>query len=482
MHEINPNQSPVYLNAGLFYFILIFNQVKHSFLIFQLIVAMSIMFSSCSSRKLPEEIQLTNDLSYNHDLDNNDNFSPDDQWLVYDTRTLEGGIGACPKIERVNVLTGEKKVLYELPQNKSYGPGVGAVSYGHTENKVVFIHGLLNITEENPYQQWRRTGVIIDDSNPGIPIFMDSRNVSTPFIPGALRGGTHRHEWSRDGRWIGYTYNDAIMKQLEDSTGETYNLRTIGVSKEIKAPLVDTSANGANIAGEWFSALVVKVVADPVPGSDEISRAAGDSWVGVSGYKTRDGSIQRARGFIGTVKNKKGEDVDEVFIVDIPDDITTPGPDGPLEGTTTSMPFRPKGAVQKRLTFTATTANPGCTGIVRSSADGSKLAFLSSDEHGIQQIFTIAPTGGVAAQQSFHSSDVQSGVRWHPNGNKICYVWEDRLIIKKLATEDFTAVTTNTENPPTDLVWSHDGKSIAYNRLAKSESGESTKQIFILKL
>ena len=74
MHEINPNQSPVYLNAGLFYFILIFNQVKHSFLIFQLIVAMSIMFSSCSSRKLPEEIQLTNDLSYNHDLDNNDNF------------------------------------------------------------------------------------------------------------------------------------------------------------------------------------------------------------------------------------------------------------------------------------------------------------------------------------------------------------------------------------------------------------------------
>lgn len=107
----------------------------------------------CQSAEFLQEIQLTMDTSYNHDLDNNDNFSPDDHWLVYDTRTESGGIGACGKIEKVNVQTGEKVVLYELPQNKAYGPGIGAVSYSHTDNKVIFIHGLMNATKERPYQQ-----------------------------------------------------------------------------------------------------------------------------------------------------------------------------------------------------------------------------------------------------------------------------------------------------------------------------------------
>ena len=40
------------------------------------------------------ERQLTHDFSRNHELDNNDNFSPDDRFLVFDTRTVAGGIGA----------------------------------------------------------------------------------------------------------------------------------------------------------------------------------------------------------------------------------------------------------------------------------------------------------------------------------------------------------------------------------------------------
>ena len=432
--------------------------------------------------KYPEEIQLTNDLSYNHDLDNNDNFSPDDQWLVYDVRTEEGGIGACPRIEKVHIKTGEKVILYELKQNQSYGPGVGAVSYSHTENKVVFIHGLLNITEENPYQQWRRSGVIIDDANPSVPIFMDSRDITYPYTPGALRGGTHRHEWSRDGGWIGYTYNDAVLKHLEDSTGDIYNLRTIGVSKNIAPVKISEDPLGEDINGTWTSAIVVNVVAKPTPGSDEISRAAGDSWVGIAGYKKPDGSIQRARGFIGTVKNNKGEYIDEIFIVDIPDDITKVGENGPLEGTKTTMPAPPFGAQQRRLTFTANSNNPGCIGIVRSSSDGKHLGFRAYDENGIVQIFTISPLGGQPIQQSFHKSDVQSGVRWHPDGKKVCYIWNSSIIVKELGSEKFERLTQSTENPPADCVWSHDGKTIAFNRHVPDESGKMTKQIFVIKL
>lgn len=437
---------------------------------------------ACEPSKFTEEIQLTKDSSYNHDLDNNDNFSPDDQWLVYDTRTEAGGIGACNRIEKVNIHTGEKVVLYELPQNKSYGPGVGATSYSHTKKQAVFIHGLMSVTEENPYQQWRRTGVIVDDKNPGTPIFMDARDITDPFTPGALRGGTHRHEWSGDGNWIGYTYNDAIMKQLEDSTREIYNLRTIGVSKNIGPVKVDEDPDGENISGEWFSALVVKVVPNPIPGSDEISRAAGDSWVGTAGYQDKNGERQMARGFIGSVKNSNARYVDEVFIVDIPDDITIPGDSGRLEGTLTTMPAPPMGATQRRLTYTAESRYPGCVGIVRSAPDGSMLAYRAKDKNGIQQVFTISPTGGDPAQQTFHESDVQSGVRWHPDGKRFCYIWNNSLIIKGTGNQSFTILTEKSSNPPTDPVISHDGKMIAYNRMVMEDSGNQTKQIFVIHI
>ena len=437
---------------------------------------------ACNKEKFAEEIRITHDLTYNHDLDNNDNFSPDDLWLVYDTRTEEGGIGACSRIEKVNIKTGEKVILYKLKQNQSYGPGVGAVSYSHTDNKVVFIHGLLNITSENPYQQWRRSGVIINDAEPGVPVFMDSRDVTYPYTQGALRGGTHRHEWSRDGGWIGYTYNDAIMKHLEDSTGELHNLRTIGVSKSSRPIKVDEDKAGENINGTWYSTLVVKVVPNPTPGTDEISRAAGDSWVGTSGYKKLDGSVQRARGFIGTIKNSQGEKVDEVFIVDIPEDITKTGTNGPLEGTSTEMPAPPQGASQRRLTYTADSNFPGCTGIVRTSFDGQHMTFQAFDKNGIRQIFTISPLGGEPIQQSFHETDVQSGVRWHPDRQTFCYVWNNSIVIKRLGMDNFTILTQPTDDPPTDLVWSHDGKTIAFNRSVKDPSGNASKQIFIIKL
>ena len=272
------------------------------------------------------------------------------------------------------------------------------------------------------------------------------------------------------------------MKHLEDSTGTIYNLRTIGVSRETPPLKVDDDPAGENINGSWTSALVVKVVPNPLPGTDEISRAAGDSWVGTSGYRREDGTWQRARGFIGTVKNKRGIAVDEVFIVDIPEDLSQSGDCGPLEGTKTSMPAPPHGASQRRLTHSAETRHPGCTGVVRSSSDGKYMAFQAFDQHGIRQIFTISPNGGDAVQQSFHSSDVQSGVRWHPGGTKFCYVWNNCIVIRDLNSADFKAMTRPAGAPPTDLVWSHDGHKIAYNRLMSDGKGNETKQIFIIEI
>ncbi|GAB3169521.1 DUF3748 domain-containing protein [Telluribacter humicola] len=435
---------------------------------------------------LPQEIQVTHDLKYHHDLDNNDNFSPDDQWLVYDTRTSQGGIAESATIEKVHIKTGDKKVLYHIPHNKPWGPGAGAVSYHPTRNAVVFIHGLQNATEQNPYQQWRRTGAMIDEEHGPSPVFIDARDVTPPFTPGALRGGTHRHEWSGDGQWIGFTYNDAIMKTIEDQTGNKVNLRTIGVSKKLRPVQVTYDKAGENVPGIWYSVLVVRVVPNPKPGSDEISYAAGDSWIGTNGYVKADGTQQMARAFIGTVKDKDNNDINEVFVVDIPSQIDQPGEWGPLEGTSTGFPMPPKGAVQRRLTYTADTAHPGTIGIVRSSPDGSRLAYLAKDSRGVKQIFLISPLAGTPIQLTEHESDVEGSVRWHPVGQSVTYVWDGSLMLCKIGGGPFTErsrrLTLPTTPAPLNPVWSHDGRTLAYNRDIKdSQTGASTRQIFYIR-
>ncbi|MEI6676961.1 MAG: DUF3748 domain-containing protein [Mariniphaga sp.] len=454
---------------------------------YKLLLGILILGSCTSPAVYLKEVQLTKDSSKHHDMDNNDNFSPDGKWLAYDTRTGVGGIGGSPSVERVNVETGEIQILFGVPDNHDYGPGAGAVSYHPIENKVIFIHGLPVCTEKNPYQQWRRTGVIVDDSQPNIPILMDARDVTYPFTPGALRGGTHRHEWSRDGKWVGYTYNDAIMKKLEDSTGVKWNLRTIAVSNQNHKVLVDKDEAGENVGGTFYSAVVVRVVPNPAPGSDEISNAASDSWIGASGYKKQDGSIQVARAFLGKVNDKNGKPVDDLFVVDIPDSLNVPGEYGPLEGTLTSFPMPPKGTVQRRLTFTADSKFPGCSGVVRSSADGSKISYVCRDKNGVQQIFLIAPAGGAPVQITDHISDVQGGCRWSESNHSIAYIWDNSVILCEISNQPFAKrfqrLTPRTTEAPSNLVWFRDGNTMAFNRLIQAEGkNDQKKQIFVIKL
>lgn len=448
-----------------------------------------LLFLASCTANLPvaKEVQLTFDMSKNHDLDNNDNFSPDGRWLVYDTRTGIGGIGGSPSVEQVNVETGEIQVLFGIPENKDWGPGAGAASFHPTENRVIFIHGLSVCTPENPYQQWRRTGVMVNTGQPNVPIYMDSRDVTFPFTPGALRGGTHRHEWSRDGQWVGYTYNDAIMKHLEDSTGVKWNLRTIAVSNQKHKATVDPDPDPENVQGEWYSAVVVRVVPNPEPGSDEISNAAFDSWIGASGYRKPDGILQVARAFIGKVMSKTGQPVDELFVVDIPDSINVPGEFGPLEGTKTSFPMPPKGTVQRRLTYTAESKYPGVGGVVRSSSDGKYISYLAKDSLGIQQIFLMSPVEGKPIQLTWHASNVQSGVRWSPDNQSVYYIWENSIVCCEVSDQPFEKrflrLTEQSANEISNLVVSNDGKLLAFNRTLPVEgSKDGKKQIFCIKL
>jgi hypothetical protein len=54
--------------------------------------------------------------------------------------------------------------------------------------------------------------------------------------------------------------------------------------------------------------------------------------------------------------------------------------------------------------------------------------------------------------------------------------------MKEAGIEQHTILTKPTSDPPTDLVVSHDGNTLAFNRMVPDESGINTKQIFIIHL
>ena len=452
------------------------NKLNNWLLPVLLIMSTSTLFS----QEIWKVKQLTNQAK-NHAMDNNQNFSPDDAWIVYDTRPNEGGIGENAIIEKINVASGNTKVVYKTNNANDYGPGVGAVSYHPTENELVFIHGLPPASKDKPYAMHRRVGRIVNESN-NSSYWMDSRDIIAPYTAGALRGGTHRHQWSGDGDWLGYTYNDAIMVELEEKTGETYNLRTVGVSKRNKKSPEITSGQGENFQGEWYSVLVVKVVANPKPGSDEISKAYSDWWVGNNGYQKPDGSWQRARAFLGDLVTKDGKKLTEVFIVDVPEDLDVEGPEGPLAGTSTAMPMPPAGAITRRVTFTEEEKYPGVTTEFRhwvsSSMDGALLSYLAKDENGIDQVFLISVNGGQPKQVSFHSTPVQSTVRWNPKTREFAYVCDNQVYVntvdKKGNAGEASAISPKFETKPYAINYSNTGKKIAFNK-----DVEGYAQIFV---
>src|SRR5690554_2219856 len=96
------------------------------------------------------ERQLTQ-ASQGHTIHHTQVFSPDGQWVVYDTRNDDTKIGSTGRIEMVNVLTGEVRLLYAVPHQNAYGPGVGAATFSPTEDRVIFIHGIRNANQTRPY-------------------------------------------------------------------------------------------------------------------------------------------------------------------------------------------------------------------------------------------------------------------------------------------------------------------------------------------
>ena len=403
----------------------------------------------------------------NHALDNNDNFSPDGKFLCYDTRgtVYNENLANCKSIEKIEIETGEETVLWEpeYVTGEEAAPGVAAVSWHPSENKVIFIHGpLLEEVEERGFYGIRnRTGVEVSADGKGIITKVDMRDISTdePTTPGAQRGGTHRHEYTRNGNRIGFTYDDILQQK---------NNRIIGyMETNSKAPEGYTH----------FFAVLLKTAEQGKSTPGEIEKAYGDSWVD---------SIGKMRAFIGDVRAENGIDYDtSLFVADIADDvdITTS-----FSGNNDEYPLPPKGIIIRRLTH-----SNWAGGIVRGSYDGNRIAYLSKDKSNVIQVFVIAADGSDLSddkteqpQQVTNFNTDASSLRWHSSNNYIFSIVDGNVaatVAKKGNDFGKTVMLTNDRQLRDNLVVSPEGNVLAYTIVtAENDSPKAFRQIFVMDL
>jgi hypothetical protein len=424
------------------------------------------------------ERQLTH-APHGHILTNTGVWSPDGAWIIYDIRSDPAGAAFDgTRIERVNVRTGEVQTLYESLR----GAHCGVASCSPVDDRVAFILGPEDPTPDWRYAADRRRGVIVDANRPGEITNLDARDLTPPFTPGALRGGSHVHVFSGDGRLVSFTYEDHVLASLRDadaSFGETrlrndLNQRNVAVAlpRGVRVP----RTHPRNHDGAFFSAVVTTTVNNPRPGSDEINRAYEDAWIGAD--------RPRSIAFFGDLVAADGRPVTELFVVDLPDDLTRPGT-LPLEGTPTRRPAPPLGAAQRRLTFTADRAHGGIHGPrhwPRSSPDGLQIAVLMRDDRGTVQLWTISPRSGPLTQVTRDPLGVASAYTWNAAGTHLAYIADGSAFAVEAATgraQRLTPKQTGDSAPrPEACVFSPNGKQIAYVR-SIATSVERFNQIFV---
>lgn len=418
-----------------------------------------------------------------HILTNSNVWSPDGEWIVYDTRSdPEGAVFDGETIEAVRVRTGEVRTLYRARD----GARCGAASYHPREAKVAFILGPERPTPDWSYGPWHRQGAIAALDGPGTAANLDARDLAPPFTPGALRGGTHLHIWNAAGDRIAFTYEDHVLATLEPGPDRDSNARNLGVAVPGR-PVWVPHGHPRNRDGECFSVVVTRTVASPRPGSDEILRACEEAWIGANGYLRPDGSRQRhALAFQGRVVTEAGTPIDEVFVVDLPENLTVEG-DGPLAGTPTRAPYPPRGVAWRRITRTAGRRHPGIGGPrhwLRSAPDGARIAFLMKDDGGIVQLWTVSPNGSPPAQLTRNPQPIASAFTWSPDGRRIAHVLDGSVCATDVstgATDRLMPRAAGDGAPrPEACVFSPDGRRIACVKRA-SAAGGTFNQVFVIE-
>jgi len=404
-----------------------------------------------------------------HALDNNDNFSPDGRFLCYDTRgtVYNENLANSKSIEKVEIATGEETILWDPPSitGEEAAPGIAAVSFHPNENKVIFIHGpgLDEVKERGTYSIRNRTALVVDGNGGKNAIKVDMRDISNRVTtPGAHRGGTHRHEYSKDGTRIGFTYDDFLVQDYD---------RTIG--------FMQPDANVPEGYTHYF-AVILKPAKTGLSLAGKIEKAYGDSWIDEAGSM---------RAFIGKVRAQNGIDYEnDLFVADIPKDINI---GTSSSGTHDHYPEPPEGIAIRRLT-----EGMNVTGIVRGSPDGTQVAFAAPDKEGIDQVY-ITNALGSDKQPTLLTrlASPVSSIRWHPSGEWFFFISDGNVFVTYHGSRPGSGPTIQLSDDRLQrdqLVVSPDGSLLAYiipvptqdssGAIVKDAGGSDFRQIFCMEL
>lgn len=425
-----------------------------------------------------QEQQITFD-KRNHQLTNINVWTPDSQWLVFDVRPNSVSFTGLT-IERVNIKTQQQKQIY-CAKNGAY-VGVATVS---SENppRYAFIHG-----PEDPDKNWHydfhhRQGVIVSDIRTNVAENIEAMCITPPFLAGALRGGTHVHVFSPDNSRLSFTYNDHVMHECDPAL----DLRNVAIAipyHAINVGILGHKKHQREYSGHYYCVVISETTPKPKPGSDEISRAYEEGWIGQNGYERVNGEKQRwAIAFIGDTYSLDGKVVAEIFIVDLPESAEqyAIAGDKPIQGTETSMPAPPKGIKQRRLTYTHQRKYPGVVNQprhwLRSTPDGSKIGFLMKDDRGIVQFWLVSPVSGAMQQITQSAWDIQSAFSWDSQGRYVAFICDNSVMLCEIPGGKLIRLTDRSDVPPSGdaVVISPDDSNIAYLR-----NIDGYQQIFIV--
>jgi hypothetical protein len=411
-------------------------------------------------------------------------WSPDSKWIVFDTRSdPAGSIFDGTRIQRVSVETGAIETLYQ----SSDGACCGVATCHPSDGRVVFILGPRHPKPPFEYKAWNRQGVFVRPETPGKIEFLEATDLSAPFTPGALRGGTHVHTWSPDGLWVSFTYEDHILANRDSRPGGQINQRNVGVC--VPVGYLDVPAtHPRNQAGTHYACLVTSTTANPKPGSDEIERAYEDAWIGEEGYIDASGLHHpKALAFLGDLRGRDGRKWTEVFVCDLPPFPWVPGED-PLEGSVEKRPSPPAGTTVWRLTHTDSLPRPGIQGPrhwPRSDRTGRWIAALLLDpQSGLPQLHRIDILDGSITQVTFLPEGVGSCFTWNPAGDAIACASGKQIVVLDPFERRVVAQSEIFDQPPRPeaVVFSPCGTKIAFTLPTLDTDAAVRNQVWCLEL
>jgi hypothetical protein len=329
-------------------------------------------------------------------------------------------------VERVALKTGKIETIYETVGQTAFGPGVGAVAYHPTLDRVLFIHGVLNCDASLPYGMARRFGSIVDVADPKSMFPAEGRIVDSEPPLGILSGGTHAHSWSPSGKRISFTYNDARDASMARTVGFT--------TTEVLSPfrewdtankLGDSYDKSENFGGRFASFLVL------IPGASTklvngqvvvIQQALEECWL--DEYRLA---------FLGTVETVGGQPIQEIFVATIPSDVW-------LEDAVKSRSkgMVPPGVTLERITNSSFTG-PRLSGPrhwLTANPSGAWIYTLAMDQHGIVQLARVAATGGSLELLTQLTESIEGQMSCSPSGDEVGFICRGEIHVWSSATRE----------------------------------------------